>query len=347
MPKSTRLCEYSGALHVHSTYSDGSGTVSEIVSAAQAAGLDFLFLTDHNGLQAKAEGWDGWHGSLLVSVGEEVSSRHGHCLALGTTARVSHKQPLRDIIQDVAAQKGLSFVAHPHGVYRPFLKLRDHSWKDWGASGFTGLEIWSYMFDWARDLKYHRFFRHYRAPDDRIKGPLAQTLSTWDRLCQQQRVVGIGGVDAHARRYPVFPFVVFPYSDLFRTVRTHVLVPEAFRRESCEDTQALLNSLANGRCFAAYDRLADGTGARFGSSDGSLHMGDEAEFVGPVDILFEVPSEADLSVICDGDLLAKAVGRQLVVNADRPGVYRAEARINHRPWIFTNPIYLRHRAGVR
>ena len=48
----------------------------EIIDAAQMAGLDFLILTDHNTLQAREEGWEGWHDDLLVVVGQEITNRY-------------------------------------------------------------------------------------------------------------------------------------------------------------------------------------------------------------------------------------------------------------------------------
>ena len=82
------------------------------------------------------------------------------------------------------------------------------------------------MFDWVTGFHYTRFHRFYRNPDAWITGPHAETVALWDRLCQSRRVVAVGGVDVHARRYPLVPFVVFPYRDVFCTVRTHVLTSE-------------------------------------------------------------------------------------------------------------------------
>src|SRR5262249_50078884 len=38
----------SGVIHVHTTLSDGSGSPSDVIAAAQAAGLGFVVITDHN-----------------------------------------------------------------------------------------------------------------------------------------------------------------------------------------------------------------------------------------------------------------------------------------------------------
>ena len=56
-----------GVLHVHTTLSDGGGTPEEVVSAAKAAGLDFVAITDHNNLDA--EQVEGYRDGVLVIVG--------------------------------------------------------------------------------------------------------------------------------------------------------------------------------------------------------------------------------------------------------------------------------------
>ena len=45
-------------LHMHTTYSDGSGTHQEIAEAALEAGLDVVIVTDHNVL---VQGLEGYH----------------------------------------------------------------------------------------------------------------------------------------------------------------------------------------------------------------------------------------------------------------------------------------------
>ena len=336
------LFEYSGAIHIHSVYSDGSGEIPDILNAAQAAGLDFAVLTDHNTLRARTEGWEGWHGGVLLMVGEEVTNaRHGHCLAIGTSSRVNHRQTPEGIIRDIQAQQGLAFLAHPHGVYRPFLRVRDHSWKDWSVNSYTGLELWSYMFDWASSFRYYRWSRHYRDPNGQIRGPFSETLQTWDRLCRKMRIVGIGGVDAHARRYPLTSFTVFPYAELFRTVRTHVLTRDPLTGSASEDIPQFLRAVREGHCFISYDLLCDGRGTRFGAADGTLLMGDESAFNGPVDLEIHLPARAEVTILKDGLPFKSLRAAAHTFRADSHGVYRVEARLEDKPWIYTNPIYLR------
>ncbi|MGW9123009.1 CehA/McbA family metallohydrolase, partial [Streptomyces sp. NPDC055663] len=74
---------YRGDCHVHSVHSDGELTPQQLTAAARSAGLDFLATTEHN--TAAAHGvWNRPAGDdLLVILGEEVTTRTGHWLALG------------------------------------------------------------------------------------------------------------------------------------------------------------------------------------------------------------------------------------------------------------------------
>ncbi|MDA0709520.1 MAG: CehA/McbA family metallohydrolase [bacterium] len=335
------MFEYCGIIHVHSTYSDGSGSIPTILHAAQDANLDFLVLTDHNSLGARTDGWEGWHGRTLLMVGDEVSGRRGHCLALGTRQRVNHHQALQGMLGDIHHQDALSFVAHPHGRYRPLFREHNHAWGDWTADSFTGLELWSYMFDWIKDFRYFRFWGHYRHPERHISGPDPQTLQKWDEICQLRPCVAIGGVDAHARKYGPLPMVVFPYKDAFRTLRTRVILTEALTGSRERDMAAILGALQHGHCYIAYDGLEMAGGVRFQLSDGTSMMGDTACFRSPLSIDVQLPREADLKFLWNGQTIATVRTRQHTFPVEKPGVYRAEARLQGSPWIYTNPIYLR------
>lgn len=335
------MFEYCGVIHVHSTYSDGSGSIPTILNAAQQSQLDFLVLTDHNSLRARADGWEGWHGDTLLIVGDEVSGRHGHCLAMGTQQRVNHRQSPQGMLEDIHRQNGLSFIAHPHGVYQPLFAEHNHAWEDWSADTFTGLELWSYMFDWIQDFKYHRFWNHYQYPHRYITGPDSQTLQKWDQICQRRQCVAIGGVDAHAKKYKPFPFVVFPYENAFCTIRTHILLNTPLSGSKEDDIQTLLTTLRQGHCYIAYDGHASGSGLRFQIANGEKIMGDEVPYQSPLDLEIKLPQKADIRVIHNGQTFAQHHTQHTCFKAEKPGVYRVEAYLQNTPWIYTNPIYLR------
>src|SRR5918999_5751775 len=78
-------------VHLHSTYSDGTGTVPQIARAGRHAGADIVLLTDHDTLEAKRRGEERWYGDVLVLVGTEVSPRRrNHYLAFGLEREIDH-----------------------------------------------------------------------------------------------------------------------------------------------------------------------------------------------------------------------------------------------------------------
>src|SRR5215467_16168228 len=66
-----------GAYHVHTRRSDGSGTVDEVASEAAAAGLKFVILTDHGDATRPPDPPLYRHGVLMVDA-VEISTTAGH-----------------------------------------------------------------------------------------------------------------------------------------------------------------------------------------------------------------------------------------------------------------------------
>ena len=109
-------------VHLHSLYSDGTGTVPEIARAARRAKADVVLLTDHDTLEAKRRGEEGWHDDVLVLVGQEVSPRgRNHYLAFGLDHEIDHEGlDAAGICRAVRDAGGFGFAAHPfsHGSSR-------------------------------------------------------------------------------------------------------------------------------------------------------------------------------------------------------------------------------------
>lgn len=340
-----QIVEYRGAIHIHSRYSDGSGSLRKIIRDAQRAGLDFIIVTDHDTLRAKREGWEGWHDGVLTLVGVEVTPiGGGHCLGFGVRhcARMKVMAP-KDFIADIRSQGGVAFLAHPQGKPSLLTRRRMEVWKDWDLDTYTGFELWSYMHNWIDGLRLWDLPRAICHPEGRITGPASVLLQRWDQLTQRRRVVAIAGLDAHAQRLPFSWVRVFNYDYLFRTLRTHVL-SQPFTHNFEEDVARLREGIEQGRCFVANDLLADSKGFVFccrRKDSTLLPMGAESPWQAGDDIRVKIPQKALIRLLCNGEILAAREGTELAHPVMRPGVYRVEVFIAGKPWIFSNPLYLR------
>jgi hypothetical protein len=347
--------DHAGVIHLHSVHSfDGRRTVPEIIAAANDSGIDFLMLTDHASLQARAEGLEGWQGRTLLVVGEEISPRFNHYLAFGLSDPVSttpgrEEMSPQTCIDRIAAGGGIGFIAHPdHGGTERF-HVKRYPWTDWSVTGYTGLGIWDFMTDWQRGLTgYGRALIGYAFPSFLLRGPLAATLTRWDRLTRERRVVGIGELDNHDTLYRVLglKLPVFPFRRVFRLIRTHVLTEAPFTGDGPADIASLLQALRSGHAYVSLDSNQDARGFRFTLTEGTrtATMGDEFCLADFAELAVSFPANARIRIIRNGSLLHQRQGTTLSERVREPGIYRIEADLRvfgrYRPWIFSNPIYV-------
>jgi predicted metal-dependent phosphoesterase TrpH len=103
-------------LHIHTLASDGTSSVQEVLDAAVAKGLDVVAITDHEridaAIAARAMAADTGL-PLEVVVGEEITTRGGHLLALFVERRIPPYRSLRSTIAAVHDAGGLAVPAHP------------------------------------------------------------------------------------------------------------------------------------------------------------------------------------------------------------------------------------------
>ena len=347
------LKDYKGACHIHTEYSDGNIPVSDVITSAQDAGLDFVILSDHNTFLPKQDGWEGWYEDLLVIVGMEVSPRRGgHFLTFDTQPLTDNRyvdlQKYKymkpgDCLDDVVSKGGTVFIVHPLGKRKISFSIVLKAWHDWEHNGFAGIEIWSYLHDWIDDLKLSNLWHFYKNPNLQIKGPDPELLSLWDELGQKRKVAGISGLDAHYRKFPFAKRPFFTYEELFKTIRTHVLL-ESELVKSDEAVQLICAAHKEGRCYVSFDLLADATGFNFIADSGEriYYMGDEIVSIeNKIHFNINSPHRATIKLLRNGKIYNECEGASLNYSSAEKGVYRVEAYIENRPWVFTNPIYVR------
>jgi hypothetical protein len=344
------MFEYIGAAHMHSTFSDGTGEVPEIAKFADEVGLDFILLTDHNTLRALQEGYEKWYGNTLLLVGCELNDKENknHYLAFGIDEAFTTRTPAKKYVAKVKELGGIGFLAHPHEK-REHKEHPAYPWTEWDTEDFTGIEIWNHMSEWTENLTEENKYRSFLHPLRTINAPPNETLKVWDELNQKRKVIGIGGIDAHAHKYNLVGFLeveIFPYKVLFKSVRTHVLLDEAIKKgRSKKDVETakwqIYNALKDGKCFVANDYVAESKGFRFIAEykGKKFQMGDTVPENRNVTLKVLLPGiKAEIKLLRNGHLIETSNGIDAEFVVDKKGTYRIEVYHENRAWIYSNHI---------
>ncbi|MBN1906451.1 MAG: CehA/McbA family metallohydrolase [Deltaproteobacteria bacterium] len=349
--------EYVGNIHVHSSLSDGRGSYTEIAEKASRNGIDFICFNDHSHMNKRfsleEEGLYGTKPFALL-IGAEIGKDSHHYLAydIKTLPDCEEASP-QEVIDSVNEQGGFGFMAHPFEKGMPFMeKSVAYRWHDLSVTGFTGICIWNFSSRWKERVKsiFHGLF-HLCFKVQALKGPSRETLNYWDELCQKRKVVAVGGSDAHGTVFKLWFLraTFLSYGFLLNTINIHIFLKKRFYKDFNAAKTDIYEAMKAGRLFIANDRLAPARGFKcyLLSDDGSdLLMGEEDTFRSEGNLLVELPSKGEIRVIRNGETVYRQRGMEAVYSVKEKGVYRVEVYryvsvFGWRPWIFTNPVYLR------
>jgi hypothetical protein len=358
-PNAPRYEDRAGAIHVHSNYSDGAGDVPTVMQGACAANVDFVFLTDHNTQRPKRDGWETHYSDRpLLLIGTEITVEDGAFLlafdmpiAWEPTKHLKPQMTVDEVIQ----LGGLPLISLPFDV--------KHPWREWNITGCAGLEVVNLSTVARRHINFLSLIWLYAVHRSggtaaAIRALLARpdaAMARWDRLTRDgKQSVGIGALDAHAlmkvgrTKYPIPS-----YADSLGVVTTHVLLPPGVWHDAEAARAAIYEVFRTGRCYIGYDALGDPRPFSFLASNGTevATMGEQiTRKDGAVHLVARSKAGTLLRLYYQGKVVA--AGRDsLHFVANQPGAYRVEgylfgARLGPfytgvRPWIFSNPIYVR------
>ncbi|MBI4660140.1 MAG: alpha/beta hydrolase [Verrucomicrobia bacterium] len=323
--------DFRAVIHVHAEDAEHTkGTRPEVLAAAKRAGVSVVMWTDHRG--PKPDTWRGLRDGVLFIAGSEDGNG-----VLRFPDYGPEDQPL--------AEGGLRFLSHVEERY------------DASSEGFAGMEICNRHTDAVLDNtlqlylagaagdpeKWRKLVDSFRAfPDEFFAAGVdrrGEIFAKWDAEARTKRFTGIGANDAHQNQ--IFNGTTFdPYEVSFRNLCTHVLA-----RELTEP--AIRESLREGRAYVSHDWICDPAGFAFGAANnlGVFTMGDSVPVLGNTRLVAVVPVPAKLKLIHNGAVVHETVGTNLTCQAKALGAYRLEAWValddEDRPWIYSNPIYLK------
>jgi hypothetical protein len=330
--------EVRGAWHVHTTRSDGRGTLDEVVRAAREAGLQFVVIADHNTIAPEEQGYrDG----VLVVQATEASTRFGHVVALGVPRALDAGERDGDPLGAIARLGGEAILAHPLHPRRPF--------SGWGTGAWRGFELVSNDTSWHEVVAGRAFGKVLTAaaelPWDRARAvltlgdDLSNERTRFDRELvaarapERRRPARVILCSADAHGYP-------SYRAAFEAFSMHV--PVTLSGDAAADARAVSAALLDGRAACVFDGVAPA---------GSVRLARAAD-PGALELALRAPdlSGARFTLLRDGvpvgdgetPVQAGAAVVRLPCGGPGPtcgpGDYRVEATRAGRPWIFTNPL---------
>ncbi len=340
--------EIVGCIHIHSIYSDGTGTIPEIAGVARELGLNFVMITDHNNLRALDNGEEKWYGRVLAIIGYEINDIDdtNHYLAFGLSEELDRNLPAPEYVRQVKERGGFGIIAHPDESRNRLAEHPPYPWTAWDSRDYHGIEIWNQMSEWMEGLTpWNKLWRLVN-PRRSIIAPRPVTLKRWDEVNQRRAVVGIGGVDAHAHKHRMLgglvEITVFRYKVQFQTVRTHLLLSRAFQPGlPVNEAKALIfDALLNCRVFISNYFNGDARGFFFAAENKNqqVHIGDQLQLDSATYLRVNIPVEAEVRLIYNGEGVDTKTGKELYFKIAQAGLYRVEVFRKKRAWIYSNHI---------
>ncbi len=342
----SKYIEICGCIHIHYPLQKLQETFESIGEEGNAADLDFIVINSHTPKKnlfryEKTFSNERYFGKTLIINGEETDDKNkqNHLLVIGGSKWYGNKEETALVLSEATNENCISFIPHPEGSHKLFLLKKEYFWEDWDMEGFTGIEIWSMLFDWAKSTRLYNLPVRYLGFPQNLEGPSSSILDRWDALSLKRKVVGIAGLDIHPLPLLFGLFDVkrsFAYRNVFKALRNHILLRDPLTGDTLEDKKKILAGLRNGTLFFANDLLVKSYGFYFGTEDERFFIGDTV----PVNTPFIVksPVKAKTRVVFNGHTLWEKETDFKRFVPEKSGVYRVEARIQNKPWVFSNHI---------
>ncbi len=336
--------EVVGAIHLHSTDSDGTRSIPEIARIGDRMGLDFLMFSDHMTLKSYQAGLEGVYGKSLVIIGYEIHDKENrnHYLAFNLKETLPFGLTPLEYVRQVKEKGGFGIIAHPDEIRKDLPKYPAYPWTEWEAQEFDGIEIWNQMSEWMEKLTRFNQIKMLFSPRKSLDSPTERILNKWDELNLQRKVCGIGAIDAHAHPHKLGPLklTIFPYEVQFKSIRTHLVLDQPLSSDFEKGKAQIFSALSNCNVFASNHRRGDANGFLFYAEGRKClaYIGEQINLEELPELIVKTPDKAEIRVIHNGRLIIKAKVKELSYRPEEKGIYRVEAFKGDKGWIFSNHI---------
>lgn len=341
--KKSQFNNYLGAIHIHSSFSDGTGDVKRICHAAKQAGLDWIIITDHNNMDIQ----EGFIDGVCVIKGEEISPYNNHYLALGMNKLVSPELSAEDFMQEVRNNGGFGIAAHPDESDMRGNKNRPIKWLDKNLKP-DGVEIWNWFSTWADNYSDKNIFElawAYLFKHKLITGAKSETLAWWDKLNKENSniIPAIGGVDAHALKFNKYfiPVTIFPYETMFKTITNVIYLDSELSKDFVTAKEQILNAVKKGRNLIVNRHLSDAIPEiTVSNSNVNVSIGENLTLDYDTFIMIKLGRKFEIKLLCDGEPVWNKITNFAKIPLTKKGKYRVEAGLNRLGYAYSNPIIL-------
>lgn len=335
---------YTGVMHIHTTESDGTLPLEDVIALGREMKLDFMMFADHMTLSNKARGGEGMYGDTLVVIGYEHNDEadHHHYLLFESPRVYPASYAANEYVAAGAADNAIGIMAHPDEVRDAMPEFPPYPWEDWSVNGYTGIELWNQMSEWMERLTPKNKVLMVFSPRKSMIGPTDRILRTWDEISMKRKCVGTVGADAHAFPIKVGPikFEVFPYKVHFKCLQMHIILPEPMSNDFETAKAQLYGAIRDCRVFGSNMRWGSAERFQFFAENGSERVpsGGTLRLTDRTQITVMTPKRALITIVHNGKVVVEERGRQMKYEVRAPGIYRAEAWRRQRGWIFSNHI---------
>lgn len=335
---------YTGAVHMHTTQSDGTKSLEELATIAAEAGLDFILVTDHMTLADRIAGKERFYGKTAVIIGYEhndPNDKHHYLIFDSPRVYESHLSP-KEYVAAAVADSAIGIIAHPDEVRSRMKQYPPYPWLDWSVEGYNGIELWNQMSEWMERLTPTNRLWMALSPRKSMIAPTDRVLAKWDEVNLKRPCAGIASVDAHAFPVKLGPLrlAIFPYKVHFKCIRTDILLREPLSYNYAVAKRQILNAIVECRLVCSNVRWGGIEGFAFYAEHGDRKVS-SGESLGQIEnsrLRASLPTRANIKIIRDGATVVERVGTSIELPVREPGMYRLEAWRGRRGWIFTNHI---------
>ncbi len=358
--------EIKGSTHSHSIAGIGSGSFSEVLAGAKAAGLNFVYITDLNRFE-RARFIESYRDNVLLLQGGKFSYLQSHLLYY----RQQYSLDFKDLGEaQVFFTDQLSTEASETNEFitlaNPFRRNLD--WLEKASKGIHSIEVINLKEIWRNSWKDNKLgfvasflfiypfnpqyalMRVYQRPE--------REIALWDKMNQTQMVYGMLGNDVTAKMpfSPVFKIQFPTYKANFEIASNHLFLESELTGNAAKDESKIATALKRGNYYLCLDMLGSPKGfqAVLKQGDKEYLMGSKVQLQKGTQLKIQVPElieeEFRVSVYKDGKLFHSSNSKNTELQILTEGVYRVEVQLRiqfpfpegreWRDWIFTNPFFV-------